>query len=463
MDLAVFVPGIFGSKLELPSTKPPEEVWPPTWQEVKLSGYQRIEKLMRDDLVPSGLIMSICHVQFYAPFIQFLKASGFTATGTEKRLLEVPYDWRRDIFDCAEYLAAQIDKNSAGVDKIYLLGHSMGGLVCRVLLESGKYEKRPWFNKIRTYYALAVPHVGAPLALGRVLGVDSALGVSKEDFKRISNDPRYPSGYQLIPAPGENVCWDQSAYSRLESVDIYDKRQADRLGLNEKQLKKTKKLHNLLSKYKTPKQVRYIALGATGHKTISRVNVFAPSRRERFDHNQTVLTKSKDAGDGTVPIYSSLALKNQRQVVIEKHSTAFDADAFRALFRRTMGLSNETVLAGKVDGSISFDISTNMTIYSITDIVEVVIAVKNGDNSIEDSAMLNELLGSVKVNKISETTGKIEGDDISEMKVSYTGPGISKLTIKLDPFGVEGLYRIQFSSELGVSRPTNIAVGGPGT
>ncbi|MCO4054247.1 MAG: hypothetical protein HEQ16_09390 [Bosea sp.] len=160
----------------------------------------------------------------------------------------------------------------AGAKSITIVGHSMGGLVSRLLLESGVFSNEPWFKKIISFIALATPHLGAPLALARILGMDSALGISKSDFKIFANNPKYPTAYQLLPAPGEAACWDISVRS-LPALDIYDSKVAARLGLNTSLLKRARYVHDTLGKNSAPGNVRYFFFAGTGHGTVTRVNV----------------------------------------------------------------------------------------------------------------------------------------------------------------------------------------------
>ena len=203
MECVVFVPGTMGSILSTPSG---EEVWPPTSIEV-VTGYRRKAKLLQDNLVVGDIIREVSCFNFYKPLVETLAAMGFKEGGPGKLLIVWPYDWRRDLEVLANRLAARLDTLPVGVTSIAIVAHSMGGLIARLVLETGRFTGKPWFGKIKNFMTLATPHLGAPLALGRVLGLDSALGISAADFREIGADRRYPSGYQLLPAPREAACW----------------------------------------------------------------------------------------------------------------------------------------------------------------------------------------------------------------------------------------------------------------
>lgn len=286
MNVVVFVPGIMGTALVTPDG---EEVWPPTALETQF-GYKRKKELMRDDLKVGDVIRKLLCFGVYQPLLDQLAEIGFSENGGQKRLVLFPYDWRLDLEKTADKLATRLsDLADEGATSITIVAHSMGGLISRLVLETLKFKSKPWFGKINGFLALATPHLGAPLALARVLGMDSALGVSAEDFKELANDPRYPSGYQLLPAPAEASCWDIGRRD-LGPLDIYKDEVASRLGLNKILLARARFVHDILSAGNQPEHVRYFYFAGTGHKTATRVNV---------DDTERLLTISEDAGDGT--------------------------------------------------------------------------------------------------------------------------------------------------------------------
>ncbi|TFW57800.1 hypothetical protein CT676_27750 [Bradyrhizobium sp. MOS001] len=160
MDAVVLISGIMGTRLLLPATAPgvnPEEVWPPTPLETQV-GYKRIDKLLDRRVVAGDIIDNVLCFSFYKIIADELIALGYLRGGALKRLVEFPYYWRKDNFISADTLASRLDQVHAdGVKRITLIGHSMGGLIVRLLLESGKYNARPWFGNIGVFLALATP------------------------------------------------------------------------------------------------------------------------------------------------------------------------------------------------------------------------------------------------------------------------------------------------------------------
>ena len=182
MHIVIVVPGIMGTELLLPTPDGIEKVWPPTPLETQL-GYKRTQKLASAEVKPGGIIAHVACFDFYQPLLDLLTGLGFTADGAAKRQIEFPYDWRRDLFALADDLGELIANAVAqGATRVSLVAHSMGGLISRLLLEDPRFRTQPWFGLIDQLIAIATPHLGAPLALGRVLGQDSAMGNSGADF-----------------------------------------------------------------------------------------------------------------------------------------------------------------------------------------------------------------------------------------------------------------------------------------
>jgi hypothetical protein len=195
-------------------------------------GYGRADKLLGEDVPHGEIIKNVTCFDIYGSLLAQFAELGFHGDGRNKRLYLFPYDWRRDLEHIAGEVARRLDRIDAdGAQDIYLIARSMGGLICRLVPETSAYANRPWLEKIRMFIAMATPHQGAPLALAPVLGLDSTLGISKNDFRRLAGDPRYPSAYQLLPAPNEAACWSK-ADLMVGAVDIYDTATAMRLGLN---------------------------------------------------------------------------------------------------------------------------------------------------------------------------------------------------------------------------------------
>lgn len=419
MKCVVFVPGIMGSTLSTPDG---EEVWPPTAFEVAL-GYKRKQKLLQDDLVVGDIVRGVSCFDVYKPLLDTFTAMGFKESGSGDRLHLFPYDWRRDLEAATAQLAARLDTLPAATKSIAIVAHSMGGLVARLMLEAGQFGARPWFKKVDTLMTLATPHLGAPLALARILGLDSAMGISASDFREIAADRRYPSGYQLLPAPGEAACWDIKPGGTLNELDIYNPTVASNLGLDPTLVARAAWVHTTLAKGTAPAHIRYFYFAATGHKTSTRINVGGRSKQ---------VTRSEDAGDGTVPLWSALPVSAQKQLIVGEHASFFSETAFKAVFFRLFGKNFPTPPVG-VAGTESAALSVQSLSIRKDDQVELVIAT---------SSPVSTVVGKVLVER-TEGPDKPFAKFGKDMKISYAGPPVAVLKLRLPAVGKPGFYRVR--------------------
>lgn len=130
----------------------------------------------------------------------------------------VPYDWRHNNNDQAEagyadsatWLSNALNKLHAAYSQydsgyqLYLVAHSMGGLVSRYVLEAQNASQNPWINRTQALITLSTPHQGAPLALSAILGqsINAKEPAAAIAFiKTTVNNSLFPSTYELLPPP----------------------------------------------------------------------------------------------------------------------------------------------------------------------------------------------------------------------------------------------------------------------
>lgn len=444
MKAVVFVPGIMGTEL---LTGAGEKLWPPKPLETQF-GYGRTYELLGDDVRHGGIIENVVCFDVYGSLLKQFVELGFQQDGSEKRLYPFPYDWRLDLEHTAEGLASKLDTvNSDGARDIYLVAHSMGGLISRLVLETGTYANRPWFKKIRTFIAMATPHQGAPLALARVLGLDSTLGISKRDFRKLASDPRYPSGYQLLPAPNEAACWSKADLT-VGVVDIYDAATATRLGLNPQLLTRARFVHESLARGAAPPGVRYFYFAATGHETVTRVNVLESAGA--YPIEEMVVTRSEDAGDGTVPFWSALPRAVQKQVVVNEHAQVFRGMPFKRVFYRLLGGDLGIPLE-----SLGLEEEAGPTRLSIP--TPIIHAGREFELLLVPISPTGQLVGTLSLQKLKEDgTPAAAAEEMST--VSYEGPRVSRLRLSMPPVSTAGLYELLFRDAEATSDPLRFAV-----
>lgn len=438
MHAVFLVPGIMGTELVLPDGDRTETVWPPSPFETQF-GYHRTRKLADPRVVVGGIIRKVLCIDFYQPLFDMLDDLGFTAGGADKRLCAFPYDWRRDLFDVATDLGNAIAANAADATRITLVAHSMGGLICRLLLEDPRFRDQPWHGKIGQLIAIATPHQGAPLALARVLGRDSALGISGADFAWLANNIAYPAAYQLLPAPGEGACWDQSDPA-LRPIDIYDATGIAALGLNAALIKRVRAVHDILGAAQQPEHVRYFFFAAAGHRTATRVNVFRTADGT-VDPGRTALTLTDNGGDGTVPLYSALPRPGQRAIVTNEHAAAFKGAAFRRVFVRLLG-GNEGDALEKIDIGNPLALSVESPVVDTSRSVELLLYV----DAPEDMATpIGQLSGTLVLVRVRDEDMAVE-QEMRRIPLHYDGPALSRLRVYLDPVETPGHYVVRFES-----------------
>ena len=454
MKTAVLVPGIMGTRLALDG----EEVWPPTPAE-NMFGYKRIAELQDDRVVPTELIYNVLSFDFYATVRDLMFSLGYAADGAGKRYVDFPYDWRRDLFETVDVLAARLKAlHEEGAEEIALLGHSMGGLLCRLLLESGRFTGEPWFGKITLYVALAVPHLGAPLALGRIFGIDGALGISAKDLAQLARNPKYPSGYQLIPAPGELPVWDLAS-ADLAALDPYDPATATRLGMVPALVDRARAVHDVLGKGNKPADVRYFYFAGVGHKTVTRVNVELGGQQSA-NHARSIMTKTPDGGDGTVPVYSALPHLGQRQVVVNEHSTVFQGEPFkRVFFRLFEGDAGPPVEVAGTAGSRTVALSIDRVVQTAGEPIEVTLNLTPSSVGADGGPRAVSLQGKIVLDLVGED-GRFKERGFRETPVSYDGPEIERLTFHLPALDEPGLFLLRFTGGMQAENDVRFAVTG---
>jgi len=426
-----------------------EKVWPPRPLETQL-GYRRREKLADPRVIPGDIISDVLCFDFYQPPLDLLQDLGFTTDGTDQRLVPFPYDWRRDLFETTAALAVRIGEMAPAAERISLVAHSMGGLIARLLLESPDWRNSDWFPKIDQLIAIAVPHLGAPLALGRILGVDSAVGISGEDFAWLASRETFPSAYQLLPAPGEAVCWDQTNPT-LGTLNIYGEADAGSLGLNARLLERARAVHRVLGANASPAHVRYFYLAAAGHRTPTRLNVFRRADGT-VDPSQTQLTRTADSGDGTVPMFSALPRLGQRHIATNEHATAFKGDAFRRVFVRLFGLDEGPALEAALAG---LALSIEAPLVTAGEDIEVLLhAVGDAD---DPHGALGEIKGDLVLRKVRDGDATVE-EEVRRAPVAYAGPALSRLRLYLAPIEAPGHYQLHFEGAPADAGPEAFAV-----
>lgn len=426
--VAILIPGIMGSVLQLGD----EIIWPGPASSLILP-FGKMQELMREDLVATDCIRSFSITDQYQALIDDLMTCGFSEA--DHTLVVAAYDWRKDNALAAQKLADHIDdaeKRYGDKVAIMLVAHSMGGLISRYYLESGQFNDRPGFGKVRQLITLGTPHGGAAIALPLVLGQEKRLFLNKDQVLQATSDPRYPAAYQLLPARGEPFAWNEDAGSDL--LDIYDRVIARRLGLVDANMAAAERFRSRLDVARRPANVRYFSFAGTQQATATHVLIrAAKGTRLRPD-----AIEDDDGGDGTVPVWSGFLPGLQRHFVGGEHGTMYQNNQLRSVLGTLLGKPH--------------------TLAGIPDQVQVAVrdkVVEPGDTvhlSISFGKSLRDFSGVLTVERAQTdpVSGVVLGFDppFSVNPVQYNGLGMEAMSLTLTAPDIPGFYRVTIRNSL---------------
>jgi pimeloyl-ACP methyl ester carboxylesterase len=423
--VAVVIPGIMGSVLKLND----EVIWPGPVGSLVFA-YKKMEQLLKSELIATDIIRTFSVSSQYETLIDDLKVWGFTEG---KNLHVCPYDWRKANEDSARVLADKIDAAHASdaTAEITLVAHSMGGLISRYYLESGKFTGRPGYSAVRALITLGTPHRGAPLALTAARGMEKRLFLSKEQVHELVKDERYPAVYQLMPSPGEPFAWDETAGKELSPLDVYDAATAKALGLVAKNVEAARSFRAALDQGKRPTNVRYFYFGGTRQTTTAYVHVRMATAEKVFKMDV------EDAGDGTVPVWSSgLGAAVQWQPVGGEHGTIYKNDGLRRTLARLLGYVG--VLAAEDTERVEVAVRERVT--EPEQLVHVALTF---------SSTVSRVKGRLRLERATiDETGKVTAFTPygAAFPITYEGMNMETLSVSFDAPDGRGIYKVVFES-----------------
>jgi phospholipase A1 len=431
MQAIILVHGIMGSELKLGT----ETIWPPSVNEVVNNSYERIAKLRDTHAVATDILYQykgFSVVPIYAPIIRELDDIVNYQGGSRPNFW---FDWRLDLMHSADLLAQTIATACSGpnpADDVTIVAHSMGGLVARLVLESGKYNGANWFKMINRFVAVCVPQVGAPIAAARALGLEGSTTISPADMRLIMNDPNFPAGFQLLPAPPyrKNVLYDGAT-----GLDIYDHSTATKFGLSTKNQDAALKSWSHLT-FNKPKGVRYISIAANG----------LPTENAFYFNNTTYVATASVDGDGTVPYWSSSFGPVDRLYTLKgEHLKVMNTNAFRSVLHEIFN-SRMTVQPAPVDKpGVSISLKPEFKPEEMMDVLLI------------PNARTTRISGTLS---IKQATAARDGENLYlistgvDVPVAYEGPPIGSLSLVLPAPQQPGAYVLTFEGTHGSTDET---------
>ena len=236
--VVVFVPGYKGTFLVDSKTK--EKVWITPYEALfgrrvltlnkEVLGFAAVPALERGEIIKSVPVVPLLYsYDGYGHWLRALKH----ASGANSRLVEFPYDWRRDnVLSAADLLGLVKSLRVSGVHKITIVAHSMGGLLTAYFLRYGGQDQaravETWEGArlVDDVILLGVPFGGSMLMLHDM--VNGTKTVWNKSLLSQSALGSFPSAYEILPYPDAG-CLLNSAEEDV-SGPIYDANSWKRLG-----------------------------------------------------------------------------------------------------------------------------------------------------------------------------------------------------------------------------------------
>jgi phospholipase A1 len=430
-EALILLPGIMGSQLWQDS----HLIWPGSPAELFLP-YGKMAQLLDPDLKVGDVIRSVSISVQYQHLIDVLALCGFSEEGAQPTLRLCPYDWRKDNAQAAGRLATAVQqvRTDHGPDvDITLLAHSMGGLVARYFLESGRYAEAncAGFDNIRRLLTVGTPHRGAPLALCAALGQVKRLFLSADQVKAIASRPEFPALYQLMPPPGEPFLWDTTPDARLADKSPYDEAVMVRLGLSAANVESARSFHAALDVARRPAGVPYFCFVGTRQPTLANVQGAFTGADTRVRGVEV-----SDAGDGTVPSWSASFAGMQQLAVGGEHGTLYQVPEVQ----RTMG-----ALLGKA-GVLAIGLAPE---YRLTLSVQVAVPEQRLQLAILGRQPHARIEAQVVVEKLAGTDGAplAAPVEVARHPVTYSGADVDSLSLVVAAPKYAGIYAYSLRSQ----------------
>jgi phospholipase A1 len=431
IHVVIFLPGIMGSVLSLGE----EIIWPGSAGSL-LFPYKKMAQLMRPDLVATDVFRKFGIFDVYESLLVDLGTCGFEENATPQNLYPLPYDWRKSNGEAAERLADLVEKvftKQAGDVEITLLAHSMGGLVARYYLESGRFLNRPGFSCIRNLFTVGTPHRGATLALTAAVGQEKRLFLSASQVLQLASDPRYPALYELLPPEGEPFVWNDAPGSRYLPGNIYDPATATGaagLGLIGANLAAAKSFRSGLDFQKRSGQVRYFSFYGTHQNTACYVHL-----RKLNASTRVRAVEVEEAGDGTVPVWSGQPNGIQSMPVPGEHTTLFRTDSFRSTIAELLGVP------GRLAVRIATEVFVSPKVVEPDSPLNIVLVLPNGTTAIDGIIQLHRVEVAPDGVEVAETSF---GDPT---EIHYSGGSAERISLAITAPSIRGYYKLAFQGD----------------
>jgi pimeloyl-ACP methyl ester carboxylesterase len=439
MKVVVFLPGIMGS--ELRSKASGKRVWPPTLLEI-ITKNANIDDLLEPTLEATRPISAVAgFYSVYRSLLRDIEDCGYKVDGSERRFIAFAYDWRQSNEDTAQLLSDRLNQEN-DIEEIVLLGHSMGGLIARYCLESGRFNEQAWFPKVSQLITLGTPHNGAPAALNQVSGLGANLGLRAADVKRLASDDRYPSAYQLVPPNGTSMVLRQANRHKLPKlIKPFDADIIIQFSLNQNNIDASTRFWSALNISARPVSVDYFSFIGSAHKTLYRLD---------WNGRDLVQRESNDSGDGTVPTASCLNVAIPHSFSRKKHVALFADRDVRVQLYKMLG-AEEGIRPHSANGEVNIasttamGMSTDKEEYLSQDIMEVAVSYATAQTNPRCRFQLAQVNTDLLDNMATNENMTLIGEPIS---VNFDGANVSNFKFNFELDLPAGVYELQASADM---------------
>jgi len=440
--ILVFIPGTLGSEL----WNGDDKVWPGSaWDAIRGFSDERFQKLRQPGLEPRDVIRSAAggFISIYDKWLEAFEGIARDGTslfrehpenGQAGTLRVFPYDWRIDLRITADRLAGFLDAIVAGTPDadLKLVGHSMGGLIARYYLESGRFSARAAHARVSLLVTLGTPHNGAPAAFAAAVGLRGVTFLSLEQTRVMANDPRYTALYQLFPDRTHSFIWDRDAGAAIGDRPADDQAIATRFGLHRTGLDAWNAFRAALSNPR-PAHVRYFFIVGSRQATIARLS---------WDGTALAPVELDDSGDGTVSLLGAVVGTTQSEFVGKSHVSLIDTPPAQQTLAALFGATLFGASTFAAEAAVAPAITLAVRDLSVTTEDEVHV-------QIDFHPEIDHFTGELRFERaLGPGDGQAANDltftavpQLASLPIELTGRGFSYVNVKADPLEVRGIYR----------------------
>ena len=431
-EILVFVPGTLGSELWDGN----DRVWPGSLLDA-IGGFSNAEfqRLLKPGLVPKDIVRQAVggFVGVYRAWIKAfegIRRGGVQpfvenpAGGATKTLHVFPYDWRVDLRDTVKIFADFLDDIAQDDVDLKLVCHSMGGLVARYYLESGQFDARPAFAKVSLLLTFGTPHNGAAKAYAAAVGLHKADFLSYDQTRRMANDSRYPSLFQLFPARGHSFIWHSNPSKAYQDYAPDDADLVDRYQLDPANLAAWRDFRAGLGN--APASVRYFYVVGSTQETLVRL---------LWTGNDLEPVELDDAGDGTVPLQGAMQSPVQTDFVGKSHVSLIETKPARQTLAALFG--GTTVFAAAQIGQVT--LSVRDLVVTTNDEIHVQIAFEPEVDAFK--GVLRFQRAAIPDDGNVDNATFADFGQAGDVPVELRSAGIAYVNLKTKPLNLRGVYR----------------------